>query len=282
MVGYCNAHADRGVPECESRTATSMLTYPEIDPIIVQIGPLALRWYGVTYLIGFLGAFWLGSYRAKQPHNSFSGDQVGDLVFYSAIGAILGGRLGYALFYQSGYYVQNPLGILQIWQGGMSFHGGMLGVFVACWFYARRYRKQWFEITDFAAPLVPIGLGAGRIGNFINGELWGAVTDKPWGMVFPGAGPLPRHPSMLYEAFLEGLVLFLLLWFYSGKPRPRMAVSGLFLTGYGAFRTLVEFVREPDRHLGYLAGDWLTMGMVLSLPMAVAGLLLIGLSRIRS
>ena len=261
-----------------------MLVYPDIDPVIFQLGPLALRWYGFTYLVGFLGAAWLGTRRAASPDNSFTSQQVADLIFYAALGVILGGRIGYALFYQTGYYLDHPLAILQIWQGGMSFHGGMLGVFVACWLFARRFNKRWFEITDFIAPLVPIGLGAGRIGNFINGELWGAVTDKPWGMVFPGAGPLPRHPSMLYEAVLEGLVLFLVLWFYSAKPRPRMAVSAWFLILYGAFRTLVELVREPDRHLGYLhwgglTADWLTMGMVLSLPMVLAGFLLLALSR---
>ncbi len=255
-----------------------MLVYPEIDPVIVQLGPLALRWYGLTYLLGFGGAAWLGSRRAARADNSFTPQQVADLVFYAALGVILGGRVGYALFYQTGYYLQHPLAILQIWNGGMSFHGGMLGVFIACWVFARRFNKQWFEITDFSAPLAPIGLGAGRIGNFINGELWGAVTDKPWGMVFPGAGPLPRHPSMLYEALLEGLVLFLLLWAYSAKPRRRMAVSAWFMILYGLFRTFVEFFRQPDQQLGYLAGGWLTMGMVLSVPMIIIGVVLLVMS----
>lgn len=261
-----------------------MLVYPDIDPVIFQLGPVALRWYGLTYLVGFLGAGWLGTRRAARADNSFTPQQVADLIFYGALGVILGGRIGYGLFYQTGYYLDHPLAILQIWKGGMSFHGGMLGVFVACWLFARRFNKRWFEITDFIAPLVPIGLGAGRIGNFINGELWGAVTDKPWGMVFPGAGPLPRHPSMLYEALLEGLVLFLVLWFYSAKPRPRMAVSAWFMILYGVFRALVELVRQPDSHLGYLhwlgiSADWLTMGMVLSIPMIVVGVVLLVMSR---
>ncbi len=256
-----------------------MLIYPDIDPVIFQIGPLALRWYGLTYLVGFLGAAWFGSYRAGRQDNSFDKEQVADLIFYGALGVIIGGRLGYALFYQTAYTLQNPLSLLEIWKGGMSFHGGMLGVFVACWLFGRRTGKRWFEITDFIAPLVPIGLGAGRVGNFINGELWGAVTDKPWGMVFPGAGPFARHPSMVYEALLEGLLLFLLLWFYSAKPRPRMAVSAWFMIGYGTFRSLVELVREPDRHLGYLFSDWFTMGMLLSLPMVLIGLVLLVMSR---
>jgi len=187
---------------------------------------------------------------------------------------VLGGRLGHVLFYQPDYYLANPLHILYVWEGGMSFHGGLLGVLVAAWLFGRRHGKRFFQVTDFVAPLVPTGLLAGRLGNFINGELWGAPTDLPWGVMFPGeaAGGVPRHPSQLYEAFLEGVVLFAILWLFSRKPRPTMAVSGLFLVGYGVFRGLVELVRVPDAHLGYLALGWVTMGQILSLPMVVFGL----------
>jgi phosphatidylglycerol:prolipoprotein diacylglycerol transferase len=185
---------------------------------------------------------------------------------------VLGGRLGYVLFYDLPGFLAEPLNIFKVWQGGMSFHGGLMGVLIAMWLFGRRYHKTFFEVTDFIAPLVPIGLGAGRIGNFINGELWGKVSDVPWAMVFPNGGPLARHPSQLYQAFLEGLVLFIVLWLYSSKPRPTMAVSGLFLLCYGVFRFVVEFVRMPDAQLGYLAFGWLTMGQVLSAPMILTGL----------
>jgi phosphatidylglycerol:prolipoprotein diacylglycerol transferase len=248
-----------------------MLTAPQIDPIAIQLGPLAIRWYGLMYLIAFLAFWWLGRRRAQAQ-------QVDDLLFYGALGVILGGRLGYVFFYGFEQLLADPLYLVRIWQGGMSFHGGLLGVLVAAWLFGRKHGLGFFGVTDFIAPLVPLGLGAGRVGNFINGELWGRVSDAPWAMVFAHAGPLPRHPSQLYEAFLEGLVLFLLLWFYSAKPRPRMAVSGLFLVGYGAARTAVEFAREPDAHLGYLAGGWLTMGMLLSVPMVLVGAVLMGLA----
>jgi phosphatidylglycerol:prolipoprotein diacylglycerol transferase len=254
-----------------------MLTAPQIDPIAIQLGPLAIRWYGLMYLLAFLAFWWLGRRRARQT-GLLKTEQVDDLLFYGALGVILGGRLGYVVFYGFEQLLADPLYLLRIWQGGMSFHGGLLGVLVAAWLFGRKHGLGFFGVTDFIAPLVPLGLGAGRVGNFINGELWGRVSDVPWAMVFAHAGPLPRHPSQLYEAFLEGLVLFLLLWFYSARPRPRMAVSGLFLAGYGAARTVVEFAREPDAHLGYLAGGWLTMGMLLSLPMVLAGLLLMGLA----
>ncbi len=249
-----------------------MLTYPQIDPIALQLGPLKVHWYGLMYLVGFAAAWWLGTQRAKQPHSPFKPEQVADLIFYGALGAVLGGRLGYILFYDLPNYMDHPLNVFKVWEGGMAFHGGMLGVFVAMWLYGRKLNLGFFTVTDFLAPLVPIGLGMGRIGNFINGELWGKVTDVSWGMVFPYAGSLPRHPSQLYQALLEGLILFLILWLFSSKQRPPMAVSGLFLLCYGAFRFIVEFVREPDTHLGYQAFGWLTRGQELSLPMIVIGL----------
>jgi len=255
-----------------------MLTAPQIDPVAIQLGPLAIRWYGLMYLAGFLAAWWLGRRRARAAGSGWRAEQVDDLIFYGALGVILGGRIGYTLFYGYQQLLDDPLFILRIWQGGMSFHGGLLGVLLAAWLFGRKHGFGFFGTTDFLAPLVPLGLLAGRIGNFVNGELWGRVSDVPWAMVFPHAGALPRHPSQLYEAFLEGLVLFLLLWFYSARPRPRMAVSGLFLAGYGAARTAVEFAREPDAHLGYLAGGWLTMGMLLSVPMVLAGAAMMALA----
>nr|VFK27854.1 MAG: Prolipoprotein diacylglyceryl transferase [Candidatus Kentron sp. MB]VFK31810.1 MAG: Prolipoprotein diacylglyceryl transferase [Candidatus Kentron sp. MB]VFK75579.1 MAG: Prolipoprotein diacylglyceryl transferase [Candidatus Kentron sp. MB] len=244
-----------------------------IDPVAFQIGPLSIHWYGLMYLVAFGVAWWLGRLRAADGVRGWKPVAVDDVVFYAALGAVLGGRIGYMLFYDFAHFAQAPWTILQIWKGGMSFHGGLIGVMVAMWWYARRHGRTFFEVTDFIAPLVPPGLGAGRLGNFINGELWGKTTDLPWGIVFPhpGAGHLPRHPSQLYEAFLEGAVLFVILWLFSRKPRPTMAVSGLFLVGYGVFRFLVEFIRVPDQPLGYLALDWLTMGQVLSIPMMVAG-----------
>ncbi len=255
-----------------------MLAYPEIDPVALQLGPLKIHWYGLTYLIGFAAAWWLGRLRAQRPHSGWTAQQVGDLVFYGALGVVLGGRIGYILFYDFATYMENPVRILQVWQGGMSFHGGLIGLLIAMWFFGRRYDKTFFEVTDFLAPIAPVGLGAGRIGNFINGELWGKVSDVPWAMVFPGAGPLPRHPSQLYESFLEGAVLFVIVWLFSSKPRPIRAVSGMFLFFYGVFRFLVEFVRMPDPQLGYLAFGWVTMGQILSLPMIVAGLILLWLA----
>jgi phosphatidylglycerol:prolipoprotein diacylglycerol transferase len=251
-----------------------MLMYPSIDPVALKIGPLQVHWYGLMYLIGFLGAWWLGRVRAVRPGSGFTALQISDVLFYGAMGVVLGGRIGYVLFYDLPNFLHDPVLLFKIWQGGMSFHGGMLGVFIAMWLYGRQIHKGFFTVTDFIAPLVPVGLCAGRIGNFINGELWGRPTDLPWGMVFPYVDNLPRHPSMLYEALLEGPVLFTLLWLYSNRPRPTMAVSGLFLIGYGCFRFLVEFVRQPDVQLGYLAFGWLTMGQVLSTPMIIIGIVL--------
>ena len=255
-----------------------MLTFPNIDPIAIDLGILQIRWYGISYIAGILGAWALLHYRAKSGRFGWTEEQVSDLIFYGILGVIIGGRLGSVLFYNLPYYLDNPLDIIKVWQGGMSFHGGMLGVLVACWLYGRKIHKPVFDVTDFLIPVVPVGLFTGRIGNFINAELWGKTTDVSWGMVFPGAGSLPRHPSQLYEAFLEGLCLFVILWWFSARPRPRMAVSGLFLSGYGVFRFAVEFVREPDAHLGYLGLGWVTMGQVLSLPMILAGVVLFGLA----
>ncbi len=249
-----------------------MIQYPQIDPVAIQLGPLKIHWYGLMYLIGFAALWWLGSRRARSTPG-WKVEEMSDLVFYGALGTILGGRLGYILFYDLESYLAAPLDIFKIWQGGMSFHGGLLGVLVALALFARKHGKTFFQVTDFVAPMVPIGLGAGRLGNFINGELWGRVTELPWAMVFPDprAGGLPRHPSQLYEALLEGLVLFIVLWVYSRKPRPVMAVSGLFLAGYGLFRFLVEFTRMPDAQLGFIAFGWLTMGQLLSAPMVLLG-----------
>ncbi|RTR07210.1 prolipoprotein diacylglyceryl transferase [Halomonas nitroreducens] len=254
-----------------------MLTYPTIDPVAISLGPLQVHWYGLMYVIGFLAAWFLG--RRRAPRIGLTGDDVGDLLFYAALGVVLGGRLGYALFYGMAQWLDDPLWIFRVWDGGMSFHGGLVGVLLAALYFARKKRLAFFTLTDFVAPLVPIGLGAGRIGNFINHELPGRVTDVSWGLVFPGLGPEPRHPSSLYEALLEGVVLFVVLWWVSSRPRRRGLVSGLFLTLYGVFRFAVEFVRRPDPQLGFIAFDWLTMGMLLTLPMIAAGLALIAWSR---
>lgn len=252
-----------------------MLPYPSINPIAFSLGPIQVHWYGLMYAIGFIGAWIMASYRANKPNSAWTKDQASDLIFYSALGVILGGRIGYMLFYDFADFLARPLSIFQIWQGGMSFHGGLMGVLLAIYLFSRKTGKRFFDITDFAAPLVPIGLGAGRIGNFINGELWGRVTSVPWAMTFPHAGQLPRHPSQLYEFFFEGILMFLFLWVYSAKKRPRMAVSGWFAFLYGIFRFILEFFRQPDTQLGFIAWDWLTMGQLLSLPLIIIGLALI-------
>jgi phosphatidylglycerol:prolipoprotein diacylglycerol transferase len=253
-----------------------MIAYPHIDPIAFSLGPIKVHWYGIMYLVGFAAAWVLCLKRAAKPSSGWNSDQVGDLIFYGAMGVILGGRIGYCLFYNLPFYLHHPLHVFYVWDGGMSFHGGAAGVLLACWLFARKTGKGYFQVTDFMVPVVPIGLGAGRLGNFINAELWGKPTDVPWAMIFP-TDPLqlPRHPSELYEFALEGVVLFLVLWIYSRKPRPAATVTGLFGVGYGLARIFVEFYREPDPQLGYLAFGWLTMGQVLSVPLVLAGLGLI-------
>ena len=247
------------------------MEFPQIDPVIFSIGPLSVRWYGLMYLIGFAFAMWFGKRLAAKPNSGWKTEEVDDLLFYGMIGVILGGRVGYVLFYQFSYLLDNPLYLFKIWEGGMSFHGGALGVITAIFIFAWRTKRSPFTVGDFAVPLVPVGLLAGRIGNFINGELWGRTTDVPWAMVFPTGGPLPRHPSQLYEAFFEGLVLFIMLIMFAKKPRPTGSVAGLFLFGYGFFRFCIEYFREPDAHIG-LYGGLISQGQILSMPMIIAGL----------
>ena len=249
-----------------------MLPYPQIDPVAIAIGPLKIHWYGLMYLIGIGGAWLLASRRVQRFAPEWHKDKLSDLVFWVALGVILGGRLGYVLFYDFAAYLADPAKILRVWEGGMSFHGGLIGVLLAVWLFGRRNDKSFFALMDFIAPLVPIGLGAGRIGNFINAELWGKATDLPWAMIFPtDPAQLPRHPSQLYQFALEGVALFVILWLYTRKPRPVMSVSGLFAVCYGVFRFIVEFVRVPDAQLGYLAFGWLTMGQLLCIPMVLIG-----------
>lgn len=249
-----------------------MLVHPQFDPVAIHIGSFGIHWYGLMYLTAFLAFFALGKWQIQ--HRKWHGwtmPMLDDGLFFGALGVVLGGRLGFILFYQPTHYLANPLDILKVWQGGMSFHGGFLGVLVAMWFFSRKYKLKWLRIMDFVAPLVPLGLGAGRMGNFINGELWGRTTDVPWGMLFQHAGDLPRHPSQLYQFALEGIVLFIALWWYSSKQRPVGAISALFLIVYGAGRFLAEYVREPDSYLGLLSMG-LSMGQWLSLPMILAGI----------
>ena len=272
----------------------------QIDPIALSAGPLKIHWYGLMYLLAFASAWWLGRQRIRAgrlPGTDMNG--LSDLLFYGMLGVVLGGRIGYILFYSFGAFLDNPLMIFKVWEGGMSFHGGLLGVMIAALWWTRRQKLHFFDTMDFVAPLIPLGLGFGRIGNFIGAELWGKYTQAGWGVIFPtdpalreftaqqlqaqyATGALDRfarHPSQLYQAFLEGVLMFCILWWFSSRPRPRYAVSGMFALLYGVFRFLVEFVRVPDADLGYLAFGWLTMGQVLSLPLIALGLFLFWLSR---
>jgi len=252
-----------------------MFVFPHPDPTAFSLGPLHVRWYGLMYLVGFLSAWWLARRRAAAPRSTWTLTDVDDFIFFSAFGVILGGRLGWMLFYGTERILTEPLSVLRIWEGGMSFHGGLIGVLLALAWFARSRGKRLVDVFDFAAPLPAIGFGAGRIGNFINGELWGKPTDVPWAVVVDG---VPLHASQLYEAALEGLVLFLILWWFTAQPRFRWAPSGLFLVCYGVFRFAVEFVRVPDSNRGYLFLDWVTMGQLLSLPMILAGLAMLAVA----
>jgi phosphatidylglycerol---prolipoprotein diacylglyceryl transferase len=277
-----------------------------IDPVAFSLGPVQVHWYGLMYLLGFLAVWVLGEYRRRRGRLPVSHEALSDLVFYGMMGVVIGGRVGYMLFYTAIDWIwTDPLALFRIWDGGMSFHGGLLGVLAAGLWWSRRHGLKFFDTVDFVAPLVPIGLGLGRLGNFINGELWGKPTSSAVGMIFPHAhtidlqyveglnpidrpallqqlqqfGGLPRHPSQLYEFALEGVAMFVVLWLFSLKPRPRYAVSGMFALLYGCFRFAVEFVRLPDQQLGYLAFGWLTMGQILSIPLIVIGLVLLAMSR---
>jgi len=253
-----------------------MLQYPDIDPVAVAIGPLSIHWYGLAYLAGLAAAWWMAAVRSRRPWSPVHREQVDDLVFYAALGVVLGGRFGYSVFYGAERIAQDPLWLLRVWEGGMSFHGGFLGVLFAMYLFARRRRIAFGAVMDFVAPLVPIGLGLGRLGNFIGQELWGRPTDVPWAMVFP-ADPLqlPRHPSQLYQFALEGVLLLAIMLWYSRRQRPDWAVSGVFALSYGCLRFLVEFVREPDAHIDYLVFGWMTRGQLLSAPMIALGLYLL-------
>jgi len=264
--------------------------YPIINEVIFSIGPLSVRWYGMAYLVAFLLAWWLGNWRAEHKAADWSRQEVSDLIFYGALGAVLGGRLGYVLVYNFSRFLEDPIWLFKVWDGGMSFHGGLTGVLLVLWWFARHTRRHFLEVGDFVAPLIPLGLGFGRLGNFANTELPGRITDSFFGVYYPCSAPaiqaidplctgtweaFMRHPSPLYQAFTEGLLLFLLVWFYASRPRPLGAVSGMFLTGYGCFRFVTEFFRQPDEQLGFIAFHWMSMGQLLSLPMVAIGLYLL-------
>jgi phosphatidylglycerol:prolipoprotein diacylglycerol transferase len=251
-----------------------MLVYPHINPVAFSLGPVQVHWYGLMYLLGFLSAWLLAHWRVKHYHLKWTSEQISDLIFFSALGVIIGGRFGYMLFYNTHTFLTAPWVIFKLWEGGMSFHGGLIGVILALILFARKVKKPFWEVADFYAPLVPLGLAAGRAGNFINGELWGRVTDVPWAMMFPQIDEAPRHPSQLYELGLEGIGLFIIVWWYASKPRPNGCVSAIFLIGYALCRLTVECFREPDAQLGFMAFNWLTMGQLLSIPMLLAGLIL--------
>ena len=251
-----------------------MLIFPYIDPVAFSLGPIHVHWYGLMYLLAFISAWLLAHWRVKHYQLDWTSEQISDLIFYGALGVIIGGRLGYLVFYNLSQLIHQPWIVFKLWEGGMSFHGGLLGVIVALLYFTHKIKKPFLHVIDFVAPLVPLGLAAGRAGNFINGELWGRVTDVPWAMVFPRVDTQLRHPSQLYEFGLEGIALFIIVWWYAAKPRPDGCVSAIFLIGYAVCRLFIEFFREPDLQLGFVAFNWLTMGQLLSIPMLIAGLLL--------
>ena len=249
-----------------------MIHYPQIDPVALSLGPISIYWYGMTYVGGLIFAWWLGKQRAQLAQSPVAEEQIDDLIFYAALGIVAGGRIGYALFYGAGSLWDDPLRVFRLWEGGMAFHGGFLGVVIAMWLFSRHQKIEFGALVDFIAPLAPVGLALGRIGNFINQELWGRPADVSWAMVFP-ADPLglARHPSQLYQFAMEGVLLFFVLLWYTRSPRPRWSAAGLFLLGYGLFRSLAEFFREPDAHIGFDALGWMTRGQLLSLPMIAVG-----------
>ena len=249
-----------------------MISYPQINPVAFSLGPLKVHWYGISYLLSFMIAWMLAKYRLKTSYHRWNNEIITDFIIYAAFGALIGGRVGYVLFYEINHFMEDPWHIVKIWQGGMSFHGGLIGVSAALLIFARKMKLNPLLVLDYAAPIVPPGLALGRIANFINGEVFGRITSMPWGMVFPTADSLPRHPSQLYEAFVEGLILFIVLWIYTKKPRVLGSTSGLFLGYYGVGRFCCEFFREPDAHLGFIFANWLTMGQILSIPLILIGI----------
>jgi phosphatidylglycerol:prolipoprotein diacylglycerol transferase len=249
-----------------------MFIYPSINPVAFSLGPIQVHWYGLMYLVGFVGAWLLAYWRMQHYKLDWTTEQISDLIFYAALGVILGGRIGYMVFYNSQELIHHPWMLIKIWEGGMSFHGGLLGVILAILLFARKFKKPILAVGDFVAPLVPLGLAAGRVGNFINGELWGRVTDVPWAMIYPHVDDQPRHPSQIYEFGLEGIALFLLVWCYAAKPRPEGRVSAVFLIGYSICRLIAECFRQPDAQMGFIAFGWLTMGQILSIPMLLLGI----------
>jgi phosphatidylglycerol:prolipoprotein diacylglycerol transferase len=252
-----------------------MLTHPNFDPVALTLGPLSIHWYGLMYLLAFAAAWWLAQYRSKAVHSPIAAKHVDDLIFYGALGVVLGGRFGYVLFYHFDKFLVEPLWLIKVWEGGMSFHGGLLGVFIALILYARRLKIPVGELCDFVVPIVPIGLGFGRLGNFIGQELWGRAADVPWAMIFTtDPARIPRHPSQLYQMMLEGVLLFVIIFMFSSKRRPRWSVGGLFLLCYGVFRFFIEFFRQPDSHIGFDFLGWMTRGQLLSMPMIIGGLLI--------
>ena len=270
MIGECGFSYDWG----RAMQHDGYWVFSQIDPVAFSLGPLSVRWYGLMYLFGFAFAMWLAGRRADAPNSGWTRNEVSDLLFYGFLGVILGGRIGYVLFYNFDLFLADPTYLFKIWTGGMSFHGGLIGVITAMIWFAHKTKRHFFTVADFVAPLIPFGLGVGRIGNFMNGELWGRVTDVPWAIIFPEAGPEPRHPSQLYQFALEGVVLFIILNLFWRKNPPRGAISGMFLLFYGLFRFLVEFVRQPDSQLGLYFQE-ISMGQILSTPMIIAGALMI-------